>query len=117
MSLHTDQQNDLPIACTLKPADLEAMLGGLLPGLVGKAIRKESIAGGFRWLFNPDDNLVKEIAEVIEAENRCCRFLRFHFSVGPGEEPLNLEVTGPEGTVEFLSTLLENATPQISSNK
>jgi hypothetical protein len=51
--------------------------------------------------------LVKEAAAVIEAEHRCCRFLRFLLLVEPGDGPVWLEVTGPQGTEDFLSALVD----------
>jgi len=98
----------LPIACTLTPAEFAALREGLLPGLLARASANEPVSGGFRWRFEPQAGLVKEAAAVIEAEHRCCRFLRFQMVVEPGDGPLWLEVTGPEGTPEFLSALVRN---------
>jgi hypothetical protein len=84
------------------------MRGGVLPRLVGKAIVAGRIPGGLRWRFEPVVDLVREVAAVIETERRCCRFLRFLLLVEPGEGAVWLEVTGPEGTEDFLSALLES---------
>jgi hypothetical protein len=89
------------------PSEFAAMRNGLLPALLARASAKESIPGGFRWQFHPQANLVKEAAAVIDAEHRCCRFLRFVLHVEPGDGPIFLEVTGPEGTEAFLSKLLD----------
>lgn len=105
-----EESVSLPIACTLTPADFAAMRNGLLPGLLSRASAKEPVPGGFRLQFDPQADLVKEAAAVIDAEHRCCRFLRFLLVVEPGDGPVWLEVTGPEGTENFLSTLLD-ATP------
>jgi hypothetical protein len=43
---------------------------------------------------------------MIDAERRCCRFLRFVVTVEPGDDSICLEVTGPAGTREFLDGLL-----------
>jgi hypothetical protein len=51
---------------------------------------------------------VKEVAAVIDAEHRCCRFLRFLLVVEPGYGPVWLEVTGPEGTKGFISAMLDS---------
>jgi hypothetical protein len=100
------EDNGLPIACSLTPAQLAAMREGLLPGLLAGARTTEPVPGGFRWRFEPRAGLVQEAAAVIEAEHRCCPFLRFVLSVDPGDGPVTIEVTGPEGTREFLSSLL-----------
>jgi hypothetical protein len=98
---------NLPIACSLTADELAAMRNGLLPGLLAGASGKEAIPGGFRWRFGPREDLVKEAGAVIDAEHGCCRFLRFVLVVEPGDGPVWLEVTGPEGTKEFLSALLD----------
>ena len=107
MSPERETNEDLPIACTLTPGDLAAMRAGLLPGLLAEASACEPISGGFRWRFNPRVNLAKEAGSVIDAEHHCCRFLRFRLLVEPGDGPVYLEVTGPAGTEEFLTALVD----------
>ena len=116
MSQEAEETVSLPIACTLTPAELAAMRNRLLPGLLARASAKEPVDGGFRWRFDPQIDLVKEAAAVIEAEHRCCRFLRFLLLIEPGDGPVWLEVTGPEGTEGFLSTLLDTA-PDTSNGR
>jgi hypothetical protein len=99
----------LPIACALTSQELEARREMLLPGLLARAGAREAVAGGFRWRFRPDDTLLRDAAAVIEVERRCCPFLRFQLVVEPGGGPVWLEVTGPEGTRDFLSTLVDPA--------
>jgi hypothetical protein len=105
--------SSLPIACTLTPGEFATMRDGLLPGLLRKARDGDPIPGGFRWRFNPEVGLLNEAAAVIDAEHRCCRFLRFILCIEAGEGPVWLEVTGPAGTEEFLTTLLD--TPGVSN--
>lgn len=105
-NLKSDNLN-LPIACSLTREELSAMRDGLLPGLLARANAKELLTNGFRLRFEPALDLAKEIGTVIDAEHRCCKFLRFLLIVEPGDGPVYLEVTGPEGTRDFLRTLLE----------
>jgi hypothetical protein len=44
-------------------------------------------------------------------ERKCCAFLRFSLVVTPGEGPVWLELTGPDGTQELLSGILEVPEP------
>jgi len=46
------------------------------------------------------------ITAMINAERKCCRFLRFQVIVEPSDGPIVLELTGPEGTQEFLEAML-----------
>lgn len=50
---------------------------------------------------------VAGIARAVEAERHCCRFLRFTITVEPDDGPLTLDLTGPQGTREFVVALLE----------
>ena len=103
--LHPSQ----PIACTLTPIELATRRTELLPGLLSKANTQETIPEGFRWSFSETDGLLHNVVSVIEAERRCCRFLRFRFTLESDGGPLWVEVTGPEGTQDFLRSLLFSA--------
>lgn len=102
------EMSDLPIACSLNPDDLARRRGSLLPGLVAFATSSEMLADGMRWHFAPDETLLGRIAAVIDAERRCCRFLRFDLVVQPDEGPIVLTASGPPGTAEFLDSLTVN---------
>jgi len=101
----------LPIACTLSQAELATRRNELLPALLGRANSQETVPGGFRWSFSETNGLLSDVASVIEAERRCCRFLRFRLTLEPDGGPLWMEVTGPEGTQEFLHSVLFNVPP------
>src|SRR5512146_1382973 len=97
--------SDLPIACMLDPAELNARRDTLLPGLAAQAIAQEVLPDGMRWRFEPFRDLLATVATTIEAERHCCRFLRFAVAVEPEEGAVTLTVTGPPGTREFLIAL------------
>ena len=48
---------------------------------------------------------------MIEAERACCRFLKFGLTLEPDGGPLVMEVTGPEGTQEFLLSVVSGVLP------
>jgi hypothetical protein len=98
--------DSLPVACTLTPSELAARRGGLLPGLAARAAFSAPVEGGRSWRFDRAPGLLADIAAVVEAEHGCCRFLRFALAVEPGDGPVALTVTGPEGTAEFLESLV-----------
>lgn len=95
------------IACELSPNELGSRRAALLPGLVEHAVSREELADGFRWRFEPEPGLLGRIAAVVDAERSCCRFLGFRLEIEPDGGAFSLEVTGPEGTVAFLSRLAE----------
>lgn len=107
---------DLPVACTLSPEERAARGDDLLIGLVREATERHAIEGGYRFVFAPDEALVRRIAETIIAERRCCRFLRFETVFEPANGPVTMTVTGPAGTRDFLDGLLETSSaPRLSS--
>lgn len=98
---------DFPIACTLDPATLKTRREGLLRELVRRAEHSEARSDGYRLRFVPTEDALTLIARTVNAERRCCRFLRFTLTVEPNEGPVYLDLTGPAGTGEFLAALLD----------
>ena len=94
------------IACTLDPDDLNRRRVDLLPGLIAKSVGREELPDGLRWRFTQEDGLLAQIATVIDAERRCCRFLRFELIVESNSGDISLSATGPAGSRDFLATLL-----------
>jgi len=99
---------DLPVACTLSPHALAIRREGLLSDLLGRADEHEELPDGHRLRFLSTRNTLSLIATTVEAERECCRFLRFQIVVEPDGGPILLELTGPTGTREFVSALLES---------
>jgi hypothetical protein len=97
---------DLPIACTLSPAERQEQRADLLPGLLAQAVERLPAANGYRWRFAAADGLLATMGRVIDAERRCCRFLHFVVRAEPDRGAVFLEVTGPAGTKEFLEQLV-----------
>lgn len=96
----------LPVACTLTPAAMKARREGLLSALLRRADAQE-LPEGYRLRFAATDDVLVTIAQTIDAERQCCRFLRFRLTVEPDGGPISLELTGPQGTREFVSALLD----------
>jgi hypothetical protein len=98
---------ELPIVCTLTPEALRTRRAGLLMDLLRRAERRDDLSNGLRFEFAPSGETIALIARAVEAERHCCRFLRFGITVEPNGGPVFLELTGPEGTREFVSALIE----------
>jgi hypothetical protein len=100
---------DLPIACTLTPEEMRRGREGLLPGILARAEAHEPLADGFRFRFKSETGLLADLASMIDAERRCCRFLLFQVIAEPDEGPIWLDVTGPPGTTDFLAGWIPTA--------
>ena len=97
--------NDLPVVCTLTPETVATRKAELLPHLVARAEAREDLGDGMR-LRLPADAL-PDVLTTVDAERRCCRFLRFEITAEPDLGPIWLSLSGPRGTLEFLSALLD----------
>jgi hypothetical protein len=94
-----------PIACSLSAADLAVRRESLLARVAAAVLSHEWLPEGLRLGLGESPGVVEDVLELVRAEHQCCRFLRFRLEIGPGAEPIHLELTGPAGTVEFLATL------------
>ena len=99
---------NLPIACTLTADALRARQSGLLADLLRRTQSREDTPEGLRLTFAPSHDTIAAITQAVDAERLCCRFLRFTITVEPDGGPVILELTGPPGTGEFLSALLDS---------
>jgi hypothetical protein len=99
--------SELPVACTLSPEALTTRRQGLLAELLRRANSHEQLSDGHRLSFPTTDEMLSLILKTVQAERQCCEFLRFHIILEPGGGPVSLQLTGPPGTREFLSALLE----------
>ena len=97
---------ELPIACELTPAELDARRRGFLQDLLAQATERVPLDDGFRWRFAPSTEVLMAAVKTIDAERQCCRFLKFVLTTEPAGGDVWLEVTGPDGTRAFLSTLI-----------
>ena len=100
--------NELPIACSLDGRELAQRQAELRRGVLAEAEAVTRLPAGYRWQFRNSDALLSRLGEVIDAERRCCRFLRFAISADPGLGAVTLEITGPPGTADFLESWVES---------
>jgi hypothetical protein len=94
----------LPIACSLDSRALAARQSDLRASVLAEATATERLPDGYRWRFSTGENLVGRIGAVVDGERLCCRSLRFQLQADPDGAAVTLDVTGPEGTAEFLES-------------
>lgn len=100
--------SELPVICALNSEALAARRQGLLAELSRVADVHEELPSGHRFSFAASEETLTLIARTVAAERQCCRFLQFKIIVEPAGGPVTLDLTGPEGTREFLSAILES---------
>jgi hypothetical protein len=73
------------------------------------ATNRAKLPAGYRLEFPATSEALTRITAMIDAERKCCRFLRFTLTVESNLGTIALELSGPEGTRVFLEALLEPA--------
>lgn len=97
--------NEIPIACSLTSAELDQRRE-VLAALRARCTDVQPVENGLQLRFDAAPGVLADIARVIDLERQCCRFLRFQLDVHPDGGPVLLELTGPEGTADFLGAEL-----------
>ncbi len=94
---------DQPIACTLA-ADQYKDRTGELADLADRALRsRRETADGERLVFADSAEIERELRSAIDAEARCCAFLRIELT--RGEEGLVLDIAGPRDARPIIAEL------------
>lgn len=99
--------NDLPIACSLTSAELQERRQTILEQLRSAVLEVRETQDGYAYSFPSGGELLAKIGSMIELERQCCPFLRFRLTVEANSGPIVLELTGPSGTKEFLTTIFD----------
>ena len=96
--------NNQPIACSLDGRAFANRQSELRAGVLGEAQSVERLSDGWRWSFQHAPELLARLGAVMDGERRCCRFLRFSVVADADLGGVTLEVTGPEGSADFLES-------------
>ncbi len=96
----------LPIACSLTGPELQERRSNVLQKGGRAVLETLEVENGFAYRFPADDEWLGELVNLVRLERRCCPFLAFRISAEPGGGSIWLELTGPGGTKEFLSSFL-----------
>ena len=95
----------IPVACSLNSEEFQERRE-LLARLGASVEERAERENGYAYRF-ASDTILPELLKIIHAERQCCPFFKFVLTFEPGNGPLWLEITGPEGAKEFLQGLWE----------
>ena len=99
-------QDDVPVACSLSDAELHSREATLLAQFKSGLIATEELPNGYAFRMPGEKQWIAVVAELMAAERECCRFLTFELVAQENMGPLIVRVTGPDGTKDFLKTIL-----------
>ncbi len=94
-------------ACTLTDNEFQERRSGLLAKVRDQVQEVKSLDSGYALRFESTNEIIDELTRLIQLERNCCQFLEFNLRVLPEQGPIWLELSGPEGTKEFLDSLFD----------
>lgn len=93
--------------CKLTTPELRQRKTTVIESLRKQVIQKDELPNGYSFKFKGTDKMVDELTEFIKTERECCDFFTFTLSVKGDKSEIWLELTGAEGTKNFMKTELE----------
>lgn len=90
-----------PLACSLSNVELKERKKTIekFKSLIHE---KNETENGIIFKFKGDNENLEEIMNLVKLERKCCSFLTFDLKVQREAHPLQLTISGPAGTRDFL---------------
>jgi hypothetical protein len=85
-----------PIACTLTAAEMAERRSTILGAFRGAALEVTGMQNGYAYRFLPTTALLAQLFQLVDLERQCCPFLTFRLTIEAGNQPISLEITGPQ---------------------
>lgn len=95
----------LPIACNLTDSELQERRRTTLQKVRSGVVGVKELEDGYAYCFRSTEEWLAELSNLVNLERQCCPFMRFRIVVEPNDGPTWLELTGPEGTKDFLALM------------
>lgn len=92
------------IACKLTTPELQQRKQTVIASLRSKITGTKETGSGYAYTFEADDPTLDEINDFIKTERICCDFFTFNLQVA--NDSITLEISGPEGTKQFIKETL-----------
>jgi hypothetical protein len=94
------------LSCKLTTADKRARIETVIASLKKQVIETKELENGFAYKFIGSDKIIDELAEFVKTERLCCDFFSFNISVSGDATEAWLQITGPAGTKDFITSEL-----------
>src|SRR5687767_5257761 len=88
------------LTCKLTSPELQKRRSTVIAELKTLIQSREALRDGLAFTFPSDDNVLDKLIAFIKSERLCCEFFSYRLIIDAGHA--TLEITGPEGTIEFL---------------
>ena len=70
-------------------------------------LEKKELDDGYAFKFKGGDVMIDALTSFIKTEKECCDFFTFNLAVRGDQDFVWLQLTGPEGTKDFIKTELQ----------
>lgn len=101
------KNKDGTLVCKLSSPEMQERKSTILASLKKQVLEKRELENGYAFKFTGSDKMVDELMEFIKTERTCCGFFTFNLSISGDASEAWLELTGPEGAKDFITTEME----------
>jgi hypothetical protein len=95
------------LSCKLTTPELRHRKETVIKSLKNQILEKKELKNGFAYKFTGSDKMVDELAEFVKTERACCNFFVFNLSISGDKSEAWLEITGPKGAKDFITSELD----------
>lgn len=99
--MFSDVCDDVALACSLTPAELEVR-GGEISRLANHVQAMEELPDGYRFAFPAEAAGLPDLVAFILAERACCPFFTFELTFPTPHREIWLAIRGREGVKEIV---------------
>ena len=100
------KRDRIPIACNLTSAESRMRKTNLLAEFKFAVTTIEELPDGYAFRVPGEKRWLELAAQLLIAERECCPFLTFQMTAEPQIGPITIRITGPDGSKEFLKSIL-----------
>jgi hypothetical protein len=90
------------LSCKLTSSEAQLRKETVIASLKEQMIERKELENGYAFKFKGTDKVINELVDFIKTERQCCDFFIFNLSISGDTSAIWLELTGPEGTKEFI---------------
>ncbi len=95
------------IACKLGRLELQNYKTEVIALLKDNILKREELSNGYHYTFLGSNTILDQVITFIKEEKQCCNFLCFNLSIEDDQSSIVLNITGPNGTKEFINMEIE----------
>jgi hypothetical protein len=95
------------LSCKLTTPEMKEHKRTVVQELKKLILETVETEGGFKYRFEGSDKILDLLNGFIKTERQCCDFFVFNLMVSSVEDAAWLELSGPEGTKDFIKQVME----------